>query len=286
MLMAANSKKSQLGINLIELMVGIAISLILLGGVLTVMLQINTAGGETVQSARLNQQVRGAMELMTKELQRAGYVNAWTGNDISGDGVVNVLDVNLDAIKLFGFVTIAGGGNCILYSYDLNGDGFQGVGAGSAGSFQNSANFELFGFRLNAGAVEMKTSGAHSCANGGWTAITDNTVTISALTFDITYADESGTGNDATVYRMFIPDGDADYGTDPERADAEAKQTNVNACIAKVSEDVDGVPGSKCLVRRKVTIQLDGALSGDNAVVLSLANDVKIKNDHFIAIPD
>src|SRR5690606_5109946 len=85
MLMANGLYKSQRGINLVELMVGIAISLVLLTGVLSVMLRISASGGEVVASTRLNQQMRGALDLMTKELQRSGYVNWFQAWDVCDD---------------------------------------------------------------------------------------------------------------------------------------------------------------------------------------------------------
>lgn len=65
------STRRQLGVSLIELMVGIAIALILLTGVLAVMLRISTSGGESVLATRLNQQLRGTLDIVTKDLQRA-----------------------------------------------------------------------------------------------------------------------------------------------------------------------------------------------------------------------
>src|SRR5690606_6349721 len=116
--------KSQRGINLVELMVGIAISLILLAGIITVMVRISTAGGESVQATRLNQQLRGSLDLVTKELQRAGYTNwfaTWDGcgggavdgvlSDANGDGAVDIRDYYQCAapvVNRFGSVTLWG----------------------------------------------------------------------------------------------------------------------------------------------------------------------------------
>src|SRR5690606_19939477 len=151
--------KSQRGINLVELMVAIAISLILLAGIITVMVRITTAGGESVQATRLNQQLRGTLDLMTKDLQRAGYVNwsgagAWvwdedgpvtnpyTDDDDGGTPVYNILDFyeaavprinEFGQVRLFSFATPGDASTaasacttdceCILYSYDIDGNG-------------------------------------------------------------------------------------------------------------------------------------------------------------------
>ncbi len=102
--MLRNTPSRQAGVNLVELMVGIAVSLILMAGVITLILRVSVSGGESVQSTRLNQQMRGTMDQITKELQRSGYVDwyeAWDhcqgDSDSGNDGTVNgtLVDVNV-----------------------------------------------------------------------------------------------------------------------------------------------------------------------------------------------
>lgn len=289
MLMASNSKHRQLGINLIELMIGIAISLVILTGVLSMMLHISTSGGEVVQSARLNQQLRGALDFMSKDLQRAGYVNwsgdnAWvwdnsgpTGNpytadDEAGTPVYNILDFYEAAIprinefgrvRLFSFATAGDATSgaaacstncdCILYSYDIDGDGSL-----------NSGDFELFGFRWNDGAVEMRTAGnVHECTSGTWQDVTDSTVTVTAATFALQYV--NSTAGDATVYPIV---GGLDTGLN-------------TAC----TPGAGAIPDDKCLWRRKVDMSLTGQLASDAGVSMQINTSVKIKNDYFQTAP-
>ncbi|MGD9661074.1 MAG: PilW family protein [Porticoccaceae bacterium] len=313
----------QRGISLIELMVGIAISLILLAGVITVMLRISTAGGESVQATRLNQQLRGSLDVMTKELQRAGYVNwfvSWencSGNTVSGttlidanaDGKADIRDFYICAtpvINQFGTVTLwgfptrgsaagtpvistegggcgaAGNCDCILYSYDLNGDGVQGIGSGTAGANQNTANFELFGFRWvrsaatnNIGTIQMRTGGStHSCNSGTWQAITDDNVDITALSFALEYAVTAGSPgawNHSTTFQ---------YSFDGSPS---SMQNNCTPAAAPGSPPVSG--DVLCLWRRSVGIDIEANLAADPGVSLSLTNRVKIKNDHFNTAP-
>jgi type IV pilus assembly protein PilW len=266
------SPRSQRGINLVELMVGIAISLVLLTGVLSVMLRISASGGEVVASTRLNQQMRGAVDLMTKELQRSGYVNwfkAWDTCDGSEeddifadkheDGRVDILDYYecvSPVINDMGRVEV--NGSCILYSYDFDKNGGKGTG-----------DFESFGFRLNDGAIEMRTAGdGHACNTGTWQDVTDSSVTITSLTFTLAYVNDASAG-DAAMYSYTV-------GTDPSWS--ESPTTVCTPAVAGTLPEDDDV---LCLVRRGVQIQVEGQLTADAAVTMALDTKVKLKNDHF-----
>jgi type II secretory pathway pseudopilin PulG len=289
----AVAKRKQGGVSLVELMVGIAVALILLTGVLTLMLRVSTQGGETVQDTRLNQELRASMQYITKELQRAGSVDAFDAFDTNNDGVIdtsddsytgtddatafiNALDFStsvLPVLDLFGTVSLRNLDNsacttncpCILYSYDLNNDGLQGV-SGTAGTNQNTANFETFGIRhdANNNAIDILTSGTHSCAAGTWTAITSSDVAITNLDFDLVYTDAETAGGDSTVYIISGGSASTDDGT---------------GCTVSVSGSYPDDGDTLCLFRRKVVVELSGQLSGDANVTGAVTTDVKIKND-------
>ena len=297
------------GVSLVELMVGIVIALILLTGVITVMLRISTSGAESVTGTRLNQQLRAAMDQVTKELQRAGYVNwydAWDPdgddvfNDINGDSDVDIRDFYLSAIPrmdVFGSVslwqfptpgiatgtpvTCTNNCDCVLYSYDLNEDAWQGVGAGgTTGTGQNTAGFELFGFRWNDNALEMRTSGdSHSCVSGDWEDITDSTIAITNFSVSQSFASgvsgsSLGTGNDSTVYAV-NGEGtwDSNYRTGcPSRVDDGSGPQGIGTDLL-------------CYERRKLGILIEGQLADDPGVRAELRSDVKIKNDFLDALP-
>lgn len=259
-----------------ELMVGIAISLILLAGVITVVVRISVASSENIQTVRLNQQLRSAMDFMSKDIQRAGFVKSWP------DDIDTVLDLDFDAIATFGSVVVSETGDCILYSYDLNSDGEQGTGAGGA-------NYELFGFRHNAatGAVEMKVSGTHDCESTGWVALTDATVNVTALEFSLIYSDEAADGRDATLYRLTKGascSGGAQADTCKELGGYRVELVNpadyssfADACTPEAGDVT-------CLGRRKIEIALTGELTGVEGVFMELRNHVHLKNDHLQAL--
>lgn len=253
----------QSGFSLVELMVGITVGLIILSGAIAVFAKLSFAGLENVRATRLNEQMRGSLNLITRELQRSGYANAWVA------GSANVLGLNTELMGLFGTVTLGGSCadgdgdgadecDCVLYSYDLNDSAKQGVGGGTLGAggvsaaLQDNANFELFGFRLNGGALEMRTagdSGSYTCAGGTWRDISDDNVLITALTFE-------AAPNDSFDSEVYNGNGDA------------------------VQDS-----GEIWLLRRKFNVVLSGELATDSAVTVELRDEVKIKNDHYYTVP-
>jgi len=193
---------NQWGISLIELMVGIAISLALLAGTTTALMRVLTAGNSVLQSTRLNHHLRTTLDRISKDLQRAGYVNVDQGlSDQMDEGTeggdtqaasfatVNPALARFAQIALYTMPSQSPcktDCSCILFSYDLNEDGKQGV-ATVMGEGQNTANRELFGYRLLNNEVQMRWAGGggeNSCADGQWLAVSErDLVEITQLNF-------------------------------------------------------------------------------------------------------
>ena len=70
-------KRRQLGLSLIELMVALVIGLLLLGGLIQIYLSNKQSYNAQEQLARMQESGRFAMDLITRDLRRAGY---WGGN--------------------------------------------------------------------------------------------------------------------------------------------------------------------------------------------------------------
>jgi len=151
------------GVGLVELLVGLAVGLVIVSGALTLFAKISFSGLENTRRVQLNEQLRSTLNLMHKDLQRAGYVDA-------ADGAATVADVDTVQMALFGLITIGGANDCITYSYDFNGNNIQDPE-------------EMFGFRLLAGVVQRATKSARCDGTGNWGDITDATVAIQTLTF-------------------------------------------------------------------------------------------------------
>lgn len=261
----------QRGVSLVELMVGIAISLVVLAGVITVVVRISVASGESIQASRLNQQMRDTMDFIVRDLQRAGYVNwraaldACPSYDSQGGAnpwsPVDFYECVTPAMSEMGRILPESlaeeGGDCILYSYDIDGNGARSTG-----------DFELFGFKLAGGAVRTRTAGnVHACDSGTWHAVSDSALTVTSLNFHIELVD-AGTGH-AAAYRLFFDD--AESGLSWESSGP------VAGCVPGEG----GLMEDKCLWRRVVTVEMEGHLASHPAVSMRLVSSVKLKNDHF-----
>jgi type II secretory pathway component PulJ len=168
---------SQAGATLIELMIGLALSLIVTTSM--VILMANSFGIATriIHMSQLSDELRNSMSMMTRDLRRANY-SAHSlfcyGNSACGDpggSAPQVGDVYKDPVR-----------DCFSFTLDRNSDG-------------NAANDSVAGFqrivKSDVGVIEMWIStaaDADPCANedgDGWIELTDpNTINITAFEID------------------------------------------------------------------------------------------------------
>ncbi|EGV32861.1 hypothetical protein ThidrDRAFT_0981 [Thiorhodococcus drewsii AZ1] len=74
------------GVTLIGITIGLLVGTLILTGALSVYLMISRTAREAVQQARLNQELRAAIEVMQQDIRRAGF---WDFGDTNGDGDAN-----------------------------------------------------------------------------------------------------------------------------------------------------------------------------------------------------
>ncbi len=174
---ARRTPRRQRGLGLVELLIASAIGLFLLAGLTDFLGRSLTSSGRNFQDARLTQDLNVAMELITRDLRRAGYSGTAQGVTTSAGAEANPF---MQAVGSTG--TSYGGINlsqsdCILYSYDLS------AAAPGIGVLDPAENL---GFRLRAGAVEAG-SNVTTCdlnVTAGWQQVTDPKLsTITTLSF-------------------------------------------------------------------------------------------------------
>jgi prepilin peptidase dependent protein B len=248
-----NPTATQTGFTLTELMIAIALGMSVISSVLLGYLATYSGSVNTLANSKLSQEMTTLMNLMVEDTRRAGY-----SSSIVTPSANPFSNVGTTALTVFDDMTSntqqaeTGSGSCILYSYDRNEDGA--VDA-----------TELFGFRLNAGVVEMRTTGvpgdAPTCAGvGQWTALTD------AGFMDVTSLDFSLAESQCLNVRE--PDGidnDAANGVDD---DAEID------CYA-----IAPATGNITVETRQVTINLEAELTNDDFVKMSMTQNVRVRND-------
>jgi type IV pilus assembly protein PilW len=171
--------RRQHGVGLVELLIAAAIGLFLLAGLTDFLSRSLVTSGRNLQDARLTQDLNVAMDLITRDLRRAGYSRDAQGLAKAADAAVNPFTQDVVAGANDGGISLATPG-CALYSYDL---------PASENGVRNVT--EQLGFRLLDGAIQAGTSATSCNAGGTWQTVTDPGVsTVTVLTFQ--YLDGSG----------------------------------------------------------------------------------------------
>lgn len=156
-------RSTQLGLSIIEFMVGIAVGLFIVGGALKLMVDTLSSNRRVLIETRLNADLRAAADIVTRDLRRAGY---WQN---SSSGVWSTLTVATTPNPYMSSPTstdvAAVGSGIVEYSYakDTN---------------DTLDDNERAGFKLEGGILKYKAG------NGNWQPLTDpSTVTITR--FDV-----------------------------------------------------------------------------------------------------
>lgn len=196
------NKSKNSGFSLVELMIAMAIGLVVIGSVLAFTQSSLTANTEYVQATRLSQELRNNMDVISRDLRRAGYDE----NVASYTAASSISSLTLSPFSHI-FVTNDKNADgttddaCVLYSYDRD---------GGAGGTVDLSSGEIRGFRrvvtavdgINVGVIEMAESSAGvtpscggaspdytkypvGCASSGWCALSDAKVlNITSFTLD------------------------------------------------------------------------------------------------------
>lgn len=179
------NRMSHKGFGLIELMVSIVIGLIVVGGVTALVVSVLRANNENMAMTRLTQELRGAAELVTRDVRRAGFTATAAKNigrlsQNTSLSVVNDFDevIFYDGSTEVDFTATPyeGPADCVLFSYDANGDGTL-----------SSGDYRGFRFASDRQAIEMYVGDDTNWDCGtttNWEALTDpNTLEVTEFSF-------------------------------------------------------------------------------------------------------
>lgn len=245
------------GFSIVELLVGVAIGLFIVGGAVKLFADYVNNNRRLVLETRVNQDLRAAADLIARDLRRAGYWGDSTG------GVVTTNAKPVPSVSPYADVTptsIGGAGSTTTFSY-------------SQGSEDNvlTANTENFGFRLSSGALQYLQGGA------GWQSITDiNTVNINA--FSVTPA------HTCISLVQYCP-GSVSAGC--AICTIANSKLDANGCPTATCTDTglpastNGLLGCPRLTIRRFNIAMQGTSATDSAVVRSLQETVRVRNEQF-----
>ncbi|MBR9885081.1 MAG: prepilin-type N-terminal cleavage/methylation domain-containing protein [Oceanospirillales bacterium] len=169
--------RREAGFTLIEMMIALLLGLIVTG--IAISMYVSTLGitKQTVTSVRLSQELRTVMDMMVRDIRRAGY---WAG-DVIANNPHAVVSGGLP-VNVFQSPNAAAADSCVVLSYDYDSDG--------------SATIEhLMGYRLDdtQNAIEVlwasssTLTGGVDCSvlPGNWQNLTDqNSTVITELLFE------------------------------------------------------------------------------------------------------
>ena len=149
---AAPDRPRQAGLSIFELMVAITIGMIILAGVSTLVVNQLTAANHNAKTLRLNQVLRAAMDLIVRDIRRAGHTCAYSNLIGATTGFTNTF-------------TIADEGASATYRYEV------------CLADRTLDSTEISGFRVASGRLQKQHGGQ-------WTDMTDGaSVTIGSLSF-------------------------------------------------------------------------------------------------------
>jgi prepilin peptidase dependent protein B len=226
----------QQGISLIEIMIGLSIGLIIIAAAITIYITSIKGSADIAKSARLNHDMDSALALMVNDIRRAGY---WGGAKVGADSRDNPFTVS-DTTDLQ-----IPSASCVLYAYDADADG-------------SVDPDEYYGFRLNAGNIQMRSSNI-ACDAGGWNSLNINEgreqVEITSLTLAESFK----------CLRKRLGAADASY--DTPCADAVAAGN-------LVTDD-------RVIETRDISITMAGRAKNDTTVTKTISDRVKIRNDRI-----
>jgi prepilin peptidase dependent protein B len=268
----------QKGLTLIELMIGLLVGAIVVAGAISVFSGSVKNSTDNINLTRLNQDLRAMMDIMARDIRRAGFVTS--DPDTNMNSVLNnpFFSATTDiAVYDPGPVN----GSCIVYSYNRDND--------SPVVVDTNAPVERSGFRLDSvdKNLEMRKSGTTNtnCPDDEFENITEPEVEITALTFgvvekvlDITSM-MTDTDNDGCL------NGDDQ---NPAMVSSSCKTGNYGNGFCDSGEacnscDRTGSPKPACLYIRTVTITLAGRLKDDNTVTQTISEQVRVRNDKYLA---
>jgi type IV pilus assembly protein PilW len=188
----------QRGVTLVELMIGMVVGIIAMLGILSVYIAVVAGNSDAVQAARLNQEIRVALDFIANDLHRAGYrsdprdhstderlpVNCFMNRNTGVAGCPGVAPgTGVAGVASVGDLFILDNGTCLLLSYQA--------------TWPGAPQQVVFGYRLANGTLQMlqdptgllRTTNPGNCNAGSmngaiWTDLTSpNETLVEALRF-------------------------------------------------------------------------------------------------------
>jgi type IV pilus assembly protein PilW len=158
----------QKGLTLIELMIALLLSLLVMGMVISMFTSSIGGHAQAIRTMRLNQDMRIAMDMMVRDIRRAGY---WAGTNAASNPHATVLSGSSP-------IFISATNDCILVSYDYDST----VASGEFFGYKIQGN-ELRGLKRDTAPVANPDCDDFTAPNDWQNLLDNNTIRVNSLAF-------------------------------------------------------------------------------------------------------
>jgi len=250
-----SSRKRSTGFSLIELMVALVVGLVVSGAVLAFTASSMQSNSDYIMSTRLTQELRNSMDLVTRDLRRAGYDEdalkyVATGNASPFSRMQLCNDAGTcGTVSSAGVVAATGPITCAIYAYDR---------AGGTDGLVDLGNGEVRGIRLKQRTVNGRQVGV------------------------LEYAISTGATQPSCT------DASPDYTTYPATCNgawctlSEPAKLDITQFAITDNGNVVGTAPNQVQVR-DLTIDMIGRLAGTTDFTREVKSDVRIRSDCYDA---
>lgn len=259
----------QSGLSIVELMVGVAVGLIVVSGVVAIYGVIARSSAEILGSAKLNQELRAAMDMMVGDIRRAGV---WVP-DVADERSNTNPYTKRDSTPMTD-INITAGGKCIEFAYDAS---YLGAGA------TPDNNNDFYGYKYTstsegkAIAARFKRSVDSTCTTDAigddWRRLTDQR-NIEIL--NLSFSTEGSRCFNASKPASELSPKNPWFASTPYLLPAcDPSTTGYNASS-----------GDRLIETRQIIIMLSGRIKSNiqsmNGFAMSLEQKVRISNDRVL----
>lgn len=174
-------QKNQRGASLVEILVGLAISMVVVIAVLGVFTSTFTASERVLEHGKLDRDLSSIMDIMVADIQRAGYWSNATNSGAANPFMTGTNDINTATPT------------CITFTYDSANDGIV-------------DDTDKFGYRLTNGAIQFRPLGStFDCAAGNWSNLSDlDAITVTTFNVTSTNVPISLSGSTSTINQRSV----------------------------------------------------------------------------------
>ena len=180
--MLINMRKKQSGLSIVEILIGLVISIIVAVAVLGVFTSTFNASDRVLQRGKLDRDLSAIMDIIANDVQRAGY---WSNSTSSGATNPFMTGTN--------DITVNGSANCLTFAYYNN---------NTSTTSTNVNATDKFGYGISGGAIKFYQSGdTFDCsAVANWNSLSDtNSVTVTGFNVTSTNTPVAITGSTSTI---------------------------------------------------------------------------------------